>query len=73
MFESIKFRLRVCKICGRLLAICRAVASFVTLLSSIVFILFRSFISEELLFRLYYNSIDYLEHIQRHIGLQKIR
>ena len=42
IFGSIKFTSGGCKFSGRLLAICRAVASFVTLLSSIVFIFFNS-------------------------------
>ena len=46
------------------MAICKAVASFVTLLSSIVFIFSSSFKSEELLFSfvLLFDSIEYLEH-----------
>ena len=49
-FGSIKFISGGCKICGRLLAICKAVASFVTLLSSIFFIFSSSFKSKECYF-----------------------
>jgi hypothetical protein len=65
-FGSTKFISGGCKICGRLLAICRAVVSFVTLLSSIVFIFLSSCKSEmSYYFHLYYYSIEYLEHKQR--------
>jgi hypothetical protein len=42
-FGSTKFISGGCKICGSLLAICKAVASFATLLSSIFFIFSSSF------------------------------
>ena len=49
-FEFTKFLSGGCKICGSYSQFVRAVASFVTLLSSIVFIFLSSCKSEELLF-----------------------